>query len=336
MPQSLAYQTARGSHYPAKGGTTTTLGTHFTAASGRGSRAPATQVRQSEREDSLLEIESNLPIWTMTELKGEFLGTFTLVLGGLSTMATAYRRDVDEDIADNSNNVWAKALYVNLGWTFSVVMGFLLSWDSSGAHLNPAVSIGAMLALGFNRVKCVLYIAAQFLGAFAAATFVMVVHTGMGATADVQSGKYSSQIYHTGPSPGVSVAQAFILEMLGTCFLLAALNFVINGENPSPNKLIMFSSVGVIVFWIGMTMGYLAGPSLNPARDMPPRIVWYIHQVVQGQSTEGIFDNTDFIAPNLGPIVGAYLGILVHKFFSAPSNSPGKSSGEVELEAALS
>merc|ERR1712154_404756 len=94
-----------------------------------------------------------------------------------------------------------------------------------------------------------------------------IMFTGFGR------GEYVDNFYHTGPSPNTNMANAFLVEIVGTAMLLIIIGFLVNGGPPAPNKGVVAFGVGAISFFIGMTMGYLTGYSLNPARELSPRLV---------------------------------------------------------------
>lgn len=257
------------------------------------------------------------PGWTMTELKGEVIGTFTLILGGCSVVATAQRRDVDWKEANPGvqSDPHAMAMYMNLGWAVSVAMGVMVSFDASGAHLNPAVTLSAMIHDAFGTTKGLMFMAAQFLGAFFAALVCMMMFTTLSGSQE----KYVDNFYHTGPSPGTNWINALFVEVLGTAMLLLMIKFVATGGPPKPNKSVMALSVGAIIFFIGMNLGYMTGYSLNPARDLAPRFARFLQF-----GAAGTFDSFDWFAPIVGPLIGAPLGTAIWKVCSKPEEEEAK------------
>lgn len=261
--------------------------------------------------------------WTATELKAELLGTFTLILGGCSVVATAQARALDGIHSPNTN---ADAMYINFGWAVSVAMGVLVSFDASGAHLNPAVTLANVIHSGFDKTKAGLFMAMQFLGAFLAAILVGIMFTGPGR------GAYVNNFYHTGPSPQTSMANAFLVEIVATAMLLITIGFLVNGGPPAPNKAVVAFGVGAIIFFIGMTMGYLTGYSLNPARELSPRLVRTIDDLLRnsGKGFGTIWGKGDWLAPSVGPLIGAPLGTLIWKLTSKQIVDP-PSQGMTEM-----
>jgi len=247
--------------------------------------------------------------WTATELKAELIGTFTLILGGCSVVATAQARALDGSHSPNTN---ADAMYMNFGWAVSVAMGVLVSFDASGGHLNPAVTLSNVIHSGFDTTKAGLFMLMQFLGAFLAAALVGIMFTGF------DRGEYVNNFYHTGPSPNTNMANAFLVEIVATAMLLITIGFAVNGGPPAPNKAVVAFAVGAIIFFIGMTMGYLTGYSLNPARELSPRIVRTIDDLFRNNGAEfgNIWGTGEWLAPTFGPLIGAPLGTLIWKLTS--------------------
>jgi len=217
-------------------------------------------------------------------------------------------------------------MYMNFGWAVSVAMGVLVSFDASGAHLNPAVTLANVIHSGFDKTKAGLFMAMQFLGAFLGAALVGIMFTGFGR------GAYVNNFYHTGPSPETNMANAFLVEIVATAMLLITIGFLVNGGPPAPNKAVVAFGVGAIIFFIGMTMGYLTGYSLNPARELSPRIVRTIDDVFRngGKEVGNIWGKGDWLAPSIGPLIGAPLGTLIWKLTSKEVVDP-PSQGETEM-----
>jgi len=270
-----------------------------------------------------------------SELNAEFLGTFVLILGGVSVVATAIRRDIDYQagltmpvgqivVVDQHS----KGVAINLGWAVSVAMGVLVSFDASGAHLNPAVTFSAMVHDSFGVTKGFLFMIFQVLGAFFGALLAMIMFT---ALSDEEYGlEANNGFYHTGPSANTSMANAFLVEIVATAMLLIFIKFAVTGKGPAPNKFIMAGCLFFFIVFIGFTMGYQTGYSLNPARELCPRFVRFLWQASQGRGTSATFDNFDWLAPVFGPLIGAPLGVLVWKWGSAEEEESSAAPEGVE------
>jgi len=254
-----------------------------------------------------LQMKENL--WL--ELKGEMLGTGVLILGIVAGNATMARREADE--GDDFNlDLHSKTMFGNLGGAFSVVAAFFVSFDSSGAHVNPAVTFAFMLFDGFPVRKGILYMVAQLIGSFLASLLCCMMFTGLGS----QDEKYVTNFYHTSPSPGTDMLTAFLAEIQCTAMLLCGIKFLAHGTAPKPNKFVMGFGIGTLVFFILTNMGYLSGGCLNPAREFPPRVMRFIDSWVRGKGIEGTFDTWEWLCPTFAPMIGAPLGIAMYKLCS--------------------
>jgi len=259
--------------------------------------------------------------WLSAESKAEILGTFTLILGGCSVVANAQRRDVDGAPPGDHH---AQALYINLGWAIAVTLGVIVSFEASGAHLNPAVTFQAMLFDGFGLEKGLKFIAMQFIGAMLAAFVCCIMFTRF-----PEQDQYVKNFYHTGPSANTGILNAFLVEIIGTAVLLYGIKFIATGGPPKPNKYVMGFGVGTIIFFIGMCLGYQTGYSLNPARELGPRIIRFLDLALRGKGTFETFDNWNWLAPVFGPLIGAPLGVLIWKFCSKPEEKQTETSVEM-------
>src|SRR5690606_30754793 len=102
----------------------------------------------------------------MTELFGEFLGTFILILLGNGVVA-----NVNLDKTHSHGGGW---IVITAGWAMAVFVAVLATADISGAHINPAVTIGLAIGGLFEWAKVVPFIVAQMAGAMLGAVTVYV------------------------------------------------------------------------------------------------------------------------------------------------------------------
>ena len=176
-------------------------------------------------------------------LLAEFVGTFALIFIGAGAGAV-------------SGNIVAVALAHGL-----VVMGFAFAFgDISGTHINPAVTIGMLVAGKIDMAKAVQYILAQLLGGIVGALLLNFVVSGI---AD------ASGLGATVPADGVSVGQAFILETVLTfLFVTVILHTAVRGSagNLAP------IAIGLTLAFCIMMGGNISGASLNPARTIGPSL----------------------------------------------------------------
>jgi aquaporin Z len=207
----------------------------------------------------------------MKKYVAEAIGTFCLVFAGTGAIV----------INDVSNG---QVSHVGVALTFGlVVMAMIYAvGDSSGAHLNPAVTIGFWIARRLSSIEIAPYIASQVVGAFAASglLWLMFTHPTMGAT-----------------HPAGSVVRTFVLESVLTAMLM----FVILGVATGPKEkgLLAGVAIGGVIALEALFAGPISGASMNPARSLAPA-------VVSGE----IHDVWIYIA---APIIGAAIGVFCSK-----------------------
>ena len=182
----------------------------------------------------------------MKRLLAEFLGTFTLVFAGTGAIVI--------------NHVSNGAIsHVGIALVFGlVVMAMIHTFgDVSGAHLNPAVTLGFVVAGRFPLRETPGYIAAQLGGAFAASgllKFLFPSDATLGATL-----------------PAGSVSQSFILEVVLTAILMLVILSVSTGAKEK--GITAGITIGAVVGLEAMFAGPICGASMNPARSLAPAIV---------------------------------------------------------------
>lgn len=182
----------------------------------------------------------------MKRYASEFIGTFALVFAGTGAII----------INDISGGVIG---HVGIALTFGLVVLAMIYTlgDISGAHLNPAVTIGFWIARRMNLREVAPYIISQALGAMAASAllrFLFPSHLTLGATL-----------------PAGFASQSFILEVLLTCILM----FVILGVSTGAKEkgITAGIAVGSVIALEALFAGPITGASMNPARSFAPAII---------------------------------------------------------------
>lgn len=241
----------------------------------------------------------------MTELFGEFLGTFILILLGNGVVA-----NVNLDKTHSKGAGW---IVITAGWGMAVYVAVLTTADISGAHINPAVTIGLAMSGLFPWIKVLPFIVAQILGAMFGATMVyLFFKKHFDITTDPGAKK---ACFCTAPAIR-SYGSNFFSEVIGTFVLVLAVLLItlpqLEYTSLGSSKVGMGSlgalPVALVVFSIGMSLGGTTGYAINPARDFGPRIV---HTLLPLKAK----DNNDwsyFWIPFFGPIAGAGLAALVY------------------------
>jgi MIP family channel proteins len=241
---------------------------------------------------------------TGREAAAEFLGTFILIAFGVGVVAQTV-------LSKGANGSY---LAINLGWGLAVMLGVFASGGVSGAHLNPAVTVALAVTRGFAWSKVGPYIAAQMLGAFAAAaivylTYVEAFNAYDGGQRQVEGAVATAGIFATYPQPFLSIVGGFVDQVVGTALLMASIMAITDQRNNAPPGWLTPVIVGGIVVAIGVAFGFNAGYAINPARDLGPRLFTAV-----GGWGSGVFTAAGgwWWVPVVAPCVGAVVGALIY------------------------
>lgn len=238
------------------------------------------------------------------QLWAEFFGTAILVLLGDGVVANfAYATRLGAGGYD-----WTT---ITLGWAFAVVVAVYIAGGITGAHLNPAVTLAAIVRGTIAATTGLLYMVVQVLGGVTGAFLVHMLYMGN----FVKDGY--KNVFHTAPAAGYEnmVFNQYFAEILGTFMLVLAIYAVVdNVRNVGPGANLWPFMVGMVVLSIGLSLGGPTGYAINPARDFGPRL--YAALFVAGST--GTFDGAGFLVPIIGPLIGGPLGALFYDFLVKP------------------
>lgn len=237
----------------------------------------------------------------MTPFIAEIVGTFLLILLGCGVNA-----NVSLQKTYGNGSGW---IVITTGWAFAVYTGVVVAGPYSGAHLNPAVTIGLAVAGEFPVDAILSYILGQFIGAMLGAFMVWLINKDhFDATED---GNAKRAVFCNAPA----ISNTFLnllTEILGTFVLVFAVLYFTDAVMSSDNTIIGLGSLGalpvaLIVWGIGLSLGGTTGYAINPARDMGPRI---IHALVPIKNKGSNGWGYSWI-PVIGPILGAALAAAI-------------------------
>jgi len=243
----------------------------------------------------------------MSEFLGEFFGTFVLILLGNGTVA-----NVNLNQTKSHGSGW---IVITTGWALAVFVAVLLTADISGAHINPAVTLGLAFSGLFEWVKVVPFILAQMLGAMLGAFTVYIFfkeHFNITTTPGIKKACFCTD-------PAIrNYRNNFFSECVGTFVLIISVLLIslpqLQYEYLGSTKVGLGSlgalPVALVVFSIGLSLGGTTGYAINPARDLGPRIV---HALIPLKSKD-VNDWEYAWIPVFGPIAGAGLAALVYLF----------------------
>ncbi len=230
----------------------------------------------------------------MTPFLGEFIGTAILLLLGNGVVANVILKDTKGHGAG-----W---IAISLGWGVSVFVAVFIVASYSGAHINPAVTLGLALAGVFEWTLVPLYLTAQFLGAAVGAFLVWLFYRDhFNVTEDATTNRH---VFCTTPAIGKSGSN-LLSEVIATFILVFAVLYLV--EPDIGLGALDAIPVSIVVLAIGLTLGGTTGYAINPARDLSPRIV---HAMVP-LKYKGSSDWGYAWIPVVGPMVGGLLAGLV-------------------------
>lgn len=229
----------------------------------------------------------------------EFFGTLILILLGDGVVA-----NVSLNKSKGEGGGW---IVVTAAWGLAVAIAAYTTGWVSGAHLNPAVTVGMAVAGSISWSLVPGYIISQILGAIVGAFLVYSTFKDHFAATDDPDVKLG--VFCTAPAIR-NHGRNFITEVIGTAVLVGG----IMGINNANNEVGALSALlaGFLVWVIGLSLGGPTGYAINPARDLGPRIAHAILPIPGKRDSDWSYAHI----PVIGPIVGGILGALIYMFFS--------------------
>lgn len=231
----------------------------------------------------------------MSPYLAEFFGTMLLILLGEGVVAGV--------LLKNSKAENAGWLTIVVAWGLAVTLGIYAVGQFSGAHLNPAVTLGLALSGNFAWDQVAGYCAAQMLGAFTGAVLVWLHY--LPHWKHTPSAELKRAVFCTSPAERSTFGN-LLSEIIATAVLILGLLFIgANTFADGLNPLI----VGLLIIAIGLSLGGTTGFAINPARDLGPRIAHAILPI----PGKGSSDWRYAWIPVVGPMIGSAVGVLVYK-----------------------
>jgi len=243
----------------------------------------------------------------MTDFAAEFIGTMLLVLLGDGVVANVCLK--------GTKGHDSGLIVITLGWGLAVFTAVVVTGQFSGAHINPAVTIGLAAVGRFALAQVPVYLTAQFLGGAAGAFLVWLFYRDHFDVTTDQGAILGT--FSTGPAIRKPLSN-LISEIIGTFVLILAVLYAAAPKLESAATELSDVKVGMgalgalpvafVVMGIGMSLGGTTGYAINPARDLGPRL---IHQLVPIKN-KGASDWSYSWVPVVGPTLGALLAALVY------------------------
>ena len=246
----------------------------------------------------------------MDILVAEIVGTAILILIGNGVVANV--------VLAKTKGHGSGWIVVTAGWGLAVAMGVYAVGRISGAHLNPAVTLGLASIGSLEWAQVPVYLAGEMIGAFAGAVLVYLSYLSHWEATDDPADKLA--VFSTGPAIRSTVPN-LITEVVGTAMLMFGILAI--GANAmeirSASEIdlsAVYSTgmapllVGLLVWAIGLGLGGPTGYAINPARDLAPRIAHAILPI----HGKGDSDRGYAWIPVVGPLLGGVAGALLFQW----------------------
>ncbi|HIS33604.1 MAG TPA: aquaporin family protein [Candidatus Avirikenella pullistercoris] len=241
----------------------------------------------------------------MTPFFAELIGTMILILLGNGVVANVVLKRTK-----GNGTGW---MVITTGWGLAVFAAVVVAAPYSGAHLNPAITLGFAVTGKFAWGQVVPYIVAQLVGAAIGAVLVWLFYYRHYIVSEDAGAKLAT--FCTAPAIRNNGSN-FFSEFVGTFVLMFVVLYITNGElfiEESATTLpIGLGSVGALpvafVVWvIGLSLGGTTGYAINPARDFAPRLMHALLPVQGKGTSEWSYAWIPVIAPVAGAI---FAGVL--------------------------
>ena len=229
----------------------------------------------------------------------ELVGTAILILLGDGVVAAVL---LNHSKAQNSG--W---IVITFGWAFAVMVGAYAVGQFSGAHLNPAVTVGAWINGTIDAGDVPQYFIGEFIGAMVGATLVFLAYYQHFEATEDPGLKLA--VFSTGPAIR-NTGWNLVTEIIGTMMLVLGILAILDpGQKGPASSGIQALLVALLVGGIGLSLGGPTGYAINPARDLGPRIMHAILPIPgKGPSDWGYA-----WIPVVGPLLGGALGAVIYK-----------------------
>jgi len=236
-------------------------------------------------------------------LIAEILGTMFLILLGNGVVANVVLNGTK-----GNNSGW---IVITTGWALAVFVGVIVAGPYSGAHLNPAVTVGLAVAGKLSWSLVPEYIAGEMIGAMVGAFLVWLMYKDHFKATEDEGGKLAC--FSTGPAIRNTFSN-MVSEIIGTFALMFVIFYIAGpsieiaadaGANVGLGSLGALP-VALLVWVIGLSLGGTTGYAINPARDLGPRIMHAILPVKGGS------DWSYSWIPVVGPIIGTVIAALLY------------------------
>lgn len=247
----------------------------------------------------------------MEKLIAEFVGTMVLLIFGNGVVANV--------VLSRTKGARSGWIVISTAWGLGVAMAVYFVGRISGAHINPAVTVGLASIGAFPWSMVPGYLVSQLLGAFTGASVVWLAYLPHWKETEDASAKLG--VFATIPEIRKRGAN-FLNEMIGTALLLFGVLALADNvqalQDPKGLDLSLVYSggfqpllVGFLVWGIGLSLGGPTGYAINPARDLGPRLAHWILPICGKGDSDWSYSWIPIAGPLTGGILGAFLYSLI-------------------------
>ena len=257
----------------------------------------------------------------MSPYVAEFVGTMLLLLLGNAVVANVVLKNTKGE-----NSGW---IVITFGWGMAVFVAVFCVAQFSGAHINPAVTVGLAIAGKFELMQVPGYLAAQFAGAAVGAGLVWLTYRDHFNVTENADAKLA--VFCTAPAIR-NYPSNLISEIIGTFVLVFAVIHIATAEIQlseleTPSAALVSEDtvdaipvglgaldalpVGLLVFAIGLSLGGTTGYAINPARDLSPRIMHFLLPIPKKRDSDWSYSWIPVVGPFIGGSLAAILFLAI-------------------------
>jgi glycerol uptake facilitator protein len=242
----------------------------------------------------------------MSEFTAELIGTMLLILLGTGVVANVILKGTK-----GHNAGW---MGITTGWALAVFVGVVFAGPYSGAHLNPAVTLGLAITGKFAWAKVGTYILAQLIGAMLGAFIMWVIYRDhFNATEEPET---QLAVFSTAPAIRNRLFN-LLSEIVGTFVLMFVIFYMTDAEISEPKTKVGLGSLGALpvaflVWAVGLCLGGPTGYAINPARDFGPRVMHSILPIKGKRDSNWKYAWIPIMGPFLGAAIAALLFIILN------------------------
>ena len=228
----------------------------------------------------------------MSPFIAELLGTMTMILLGDGVVANV--------VLKKTKGFQGGWITITTAWALAVFTGVVIAGPYSGAHLNPAITIGFAIAEKFPWASVPSYVIAQMLGAALGAFLVWIIYYD-----------HFKATEEPGTKLGVELIATFVLMF--SVFYITGAELIADVDTTTPIGLGSIGAIPVsfIVWVIGLSLGGVTGYAINPARDFAPRVMHAILPIPGKGSSQWDYAWIPILGPLAGSLVAAIIYMVV-------------------------